>query len=338
MHNVRIAITIGDANGIGPEVLLRALASPRVAEICSPIIVGNARLLADYAAMLRTVASGFTPHIEVDGTRLRCNGVAYPVVEIPTSAELAVGHWTPESGRLAGDAITRAVAMTNAGDADAIVTMPISKAGLNAGGYAYPGHTEMLATLTGGTPLMILATRGMRVALATIHVPLARVAGLLTTELIEHRARQLADALGRDFGIPTPRIAVLGANPHTGEEGTIGTEERDAIIPAILRLRSAGIDANGPFPADGFFARFDPARQDGILAMYHDQGLIPLKMYARGGGVNITAGLPIVRTSPDHGTAYDIAGRAMANADSTIEAIETAVMIARNRAGEPTPG
>ncbi|HVZ42147.1 MAG TPA: 4-hydroxythreonine-4-phosphate dehydrogenase PdxA [Candidatus Kapabacteria bacterium] len=329
----RIAFTIGDVNGIGPEVLLKALARPELHAVCSPIVVGNARLLESCAAL---PGAG---EASVAGLELRVGRYAIPIAECPSRAVPAPGAHDPHAGQLAGSAIERAVRMAVSGEAEGIVTMPISKEGLNAGGYHFPGHTEMLAALAGGEPLMILLTRGMRVALVTIHIPLAAVPKAITAETVRRRLEAFAGSLRNDFGVSDPQIAVLGLNPHAGENGTIGTEERDAIRPAIARACGTGIRAEGPFPADGFFARYDPARYHGILAMYHDQGLIPLKMMARGHGVNVTAGLPIVRTSPDHGTAYDIAGRGMADAESTLEAVRVAVEIIHNRRkGAPQQG
>ncbi|MBS1911551.1 MAG: 4-hydroxythreonine-4-phosphate dehydrogenase PdxA [Bacteroidetes bacterium] len=328
----RIAFTIGDVNGIGPEVLLKALAQPELQAICSPVVVGNARLLASCTAL---PGAG---DASVAGQELRVGRYSVPIAECPSQAVLAPGMHDRLAGQLAGSAIERAAGMATGGEAEGIVTMPISKEGLNAGGYHFPGHTEMLAALAGGEPLMILLTRGMRVALVTIHIPLAAVPEEVTVERVGRRLEAFASSLQNDFGVSDPQIAVLGLNPHAGEHGTIGLEERDAIRPAIEQARRSGTRADGPFPADGFFARYDPARYHGILAMYHDQGLIPLKMMARGHGVNVTAGLPIVRTSPDHGTAYDIAGRGIADAESALEAVRVAVEIIHNRRKRPGVG
>lgn len=321
----RIAITIGDVNGIGPEVMFKALAQSAVHEQCSPVVYGNERLLAGYAGALQLHG------LRVDAGAVTIAGRSIPIVEIASDAEPQIGMRDAGAGSLAGRAIEAAVADAVGMNVDAIVTMPISKEGLNAGGFNFPGHTEMLAALAGGEPLMILMAEGMRVAPATIHIPLASVSGAVSAPLVETRIAQLRAALEEDFGIAAPRIAVLGLNPHAGERGLLGREEIDAIAPAIARARLAGTDAHGPHPADGFFAHYQAADQDAVLAMYHDQGLIPLKMFARGHGVNVTAGLPIVRTSPDHGTAYDIAGMGSADAASTLEAIAAAARIARNR-------
>lgn len=318
----RIGITLGDVNGIGPEVMLKSLSNPEVWDACQPLVIGPEPLL-------HQLRDRYAP------------GLPLPPV---LSGDFSSVNFSPgipnapDAGRLSGEMIEHGVGCVQRGAIDAIVTMPISKVGLNAGGYPFPGHTEMLAALTAGTPLMILATTGLRVALATIHEPLSRVPGLLTSERIIHHATIFAQSLQNDFGIQSPRIALLGLNPHAGEEGTIGIEEAVVIIPALATIQSLGIAASGPFPADGFFARYRPGDYDGVLAMYHDQGLIPLKMMAHGGGVNITAGLPIVRTSPDHGTAYSIAGTNQADERSSIEAITTAAAIVGTRRGRSGNG
>jgi len=322
----RLAFTIGDINGIGVEVLVKALATPAARELCRPLIIGNERLLAEY---LETVPlSG----AYVANGELVIGGGAFPIVEIESGATLRIGEIDARAGKLAGDAIREATEMTLRGDADGVVTMPISKRALNAGGHDFPGHTEMLASITGGEPLMILMTRGLKVAIVTIHTALRNVPEMITWTLIEKRARQLLTSLREDFAVDAPSIAALGLNPHAGEDGLIGREETEVIAPTLRQLRSEGIAIDGPLPADGFFARFIPGQYDAVLAMYHDQGLIPLKLFARGAGVNFTAGLPIVRTSPDHGTAYGIAGKGIAEERSVVEAIETAVEVATNRA------
>jgi 4-hydroxythreonine-4-phosphate dehydrogenase len=320
-----IVFTLGDLNGIGIEVLVKALEQSAVRSICKPAIVGNARLIGEYLkALARSEA-------QVIGEALYLSNERVPIIDIPSDASLNLGEIDARAGKLAGDAIVRAAQMTLAGDADAIVTMPISKRALNAGGFDFPGHTEMLASIAGGEPLMILMAKGLRVAIVTIHAALRDVPAMITWDRIELRARQLERTLRADFNIDEPRIAVLGLNPHAGEDGLIGREETEVIRPTLHHLRNEGLRLEGPFPADGFFARFSPGEYDAVLAMYHDQGLIPLKLYARGAGVNYTAGLSIVRTSPDHGTAFPLAGRNAADERSVVEAVEVAVEVVRNR-------
>ena len=313
----RIIFSIGDINGIGPEVLCRALAHADVVDAIEPVIVANSRLLGEYLDALPDLPR----HVFT----------AARIIDVPSDATLALGSMGAAAGRLAHDAIIEATSRVLAGEADALVTMPISKEGMHAAGSPHPGHTELIASITGGDPMMILMTRGMLVALATIHVPIAAVPSMLTAPLLESRLRALEHTLRVDFAHESPRIAVLALNPHAGEGGLIGTEEQQTIAPLLDRLRAEGLDIDGPLPADGYFARYSPEAHHGILAMYHDQGLIPLKLFARGAGVNVTASLPIVRTSPDHGTAFAIAGRGVADERSVVEAIEIAVEIVRNR-------
>lgn len=321
----RIAFTIGDVNGIGIEVLAKGLAHDAVRGICQPVVVGNTRLLGTY------LKSMGIDEAQVIGDALYVRGERIPIVEIPSDASLCFGEIDARTGKLAGDVVLRASAMALHGEVDAIVTMPLSKRSLNAGGHDFPGHTEMLASMASGEPLMILMTRGLRVAIVTIHQPLVEVPAMITWDRIELRARQLDRSLRRDFGVEEPRIAVLGLNPHAGEDGLIGREEVEVIAPTLQRLRHEGLRLEGPFPADGFFARFSPGEYDAVLAMYHDQGLIPLKLFARGAGVNYTAGLSIVRTSPDHGTAFPLAGRGVADERSVVEAVQVAVEVVGNR-------
>jgi 4-hydroxythreonine-4-phosphate dehydrogenase len=232
------------------------------------------------------------------------------------------------------------VELALAGEIGGVVTAPIAKAPLYAAGFKFPGHTEFLGELTAAAPyagargpIMMLTARDLRVTLVTVHAPLARVPGLLSTPAIVHAGRVTAEALRRDFGVAAPRIAVAGLNPHAGESGNIGREEVDIVAPAVQALRASGIDASGPYPADSMFPEEMRVRYDAALCLYHDQALIPVKMLDFWGGVNVTLGLPIVRTSPDHGTAFDIAGRGLARPDSLIAAIRLADQIARARAG-----
>jgi len=244
-----------------------------------------------------------------------------------------------DAGRVAGRAIMSAVRLAMEGAAQAIVTAPVSKKGLHRAGYRYPGQTEFVQHLSGSTRVaMVLASGTMRVGLATIHVPLRRVARILTPELLEVRIRTIHEALITDWRIRAPKIAVLGLNPHAGEGGEIGTEENLVITPVVRRLQKSGLNIAGPFPADAFFARYRKGSYDAIIAMYHDQGLIPLKMSSVGSGVNVSVGLPIVRTSPDHGTAYDIAGKGCADPGSMIEAILLAAWMANGRMSHTRAG
>jgi 4-hydroxythreonine-4-phosphate dehydrogenase len=271
----------------------------------------------------------------------RANGLECTIVPCSAATQLELGLETRDGGIVALEALEIAAKELREGRANAVCTMPVSKRGLHLAGAMYPGQTEFFAERFGvNNQMMILATNAaeldpkrsaVRVGLATVHIPLQRVAPALTKERVAERIGALWAALRQDFGIATPRIAVLGLNPHAGEQGALGDEEITMIQPAIQAAQAQGITAEGAFPADGFFAHGEYRRFDGILAMYHDQGLIPLKLLAGGGGVNFSAGLPIVRTSPDHGTAFGLAGKGSANEGSTVDAIEMACQIVRNR-------
>lgn len=322
---MRFVMTAGDCNGVGVEVLTKALAE--IGKEFAGIqwaICCNRQTLGDYARVMNLP-------IEITPEGAVISGVKCEILDCSAYAPVRFGEVSADAGRLALEQLERAIDATCAGEFDAIITLPIAKIALEYAGWEFPGQTEMLAARSGGKPMMILLSGAVRVALATIHIPLADVPARITPERVADSVRQLHSTLRQDFAVPQPRIAVLGLNPHAGESGRIGTEEQTAIIPAIQHVRTEGITADGPFPADGFFAFGEYTRYDGILAMYHDQGLIPLKLLAKGGGVNVTAGLPIVRTSPDHGTAFGIAGRGTADPISTMEAIRTAVEIVRSR-------
>jgi 4-hydroxythreonine-4-phosphate dehydrogenase len=311
-----IAITVGDFNGVGPEVILRSLQHRDVKAACSPMLVGPVDAFEYYAKRLRLPLPSF-PIVESSEIRRQ---------------DIQPGKGTAQSGRSASLAIEAAVELASAGVVRGIVTAPISKHALHKGGTYFPGQTEMLQRLTGAKHVaMMLVSDSLRVGLATIHVPIKRVTGLLTRKALRRRIEVIHNALRIDWRIPRPKIAVLALNPHAGEAGDIGTEDARIVAPVVRGFASAGMLIRGPFPADAFFGRNTPDDFDAVVAMYHDQGLIPLKMSARGKAVNVTAGLPIVRTSPDHGTAFDIAGKGIASAESMVQAILLAVTIAQNR-------
>jgi 4-hydroxythreonine-4-phosphate dehydrogenase len=328
---MRIIITCGDPNGIGLELLLRAVNDAQLAfdsaelTLCAP-----PALVRAYADVL--VHAGCIEPVHVGENEVRLGGSTLPLLPIEGSAdELQLGTPTRQSGTIAIAALECAARAVVSGECDAVVTLPVSKHALHAAGFPFPGQTEFFGSVAGADPLMILACSELRVALVTIHEPLARVAELITLEREIETIERFHHALRVDFAIDTPTIAVLGLNPHAGEHGLLGYEEDAVIAPAIEHLQERGIRAEGPFPADSFFARGHWQRYSGVVAQYHDQGLIPLKMIARGRGVNVTAGLPFVRTSPDHGTAYDIAGQCRADYQSLLEAIRMAQYLAANR-------
>lgn len=331
---MRIGFTPGDLNGVGLEVLLKALNSYPVTDF-EPVIYCNHRLLVKYIQTLNFEFVKLDTNLKSDTSSIFINGKNIKIVNVESDATISFGTVDAEIGTHAGNALNLALQAWKLNDIDALVTLPISKKALNLGGFNFAGHTELLAQATDSEPLMILlieeGEKIMRVALATTHIPISKVSQSIKKELIIKKLNILNSSLKNDFGIPEPRIVVLGLNPHSGEEGTIGKEEIEVLTPAINECKNLGINLTYPIPADGFFARYNPLEQDAIFAIYHDQGLIPLKMYSGQTGVNFTAGLPIVRTSPDHGTAYNIASEGIADFSSTKSAIEFAKKVFTNR-------
>ncbi|MBN1558460.1 MAG: 4-hydroxythreonine-4-phosphate dehydrogenase PdxA [Lentisphaerae bacterium] len=304
---------MGDPAGIGPELCLRLLHEPAVRMLCEPMIYGS-------AALLEAVARECGPALEPGAPVVDCAG--------DEAAAVAPGVPTAAGGRVACACIRAALQAVLEGRADALVTAPISKAALRLAGVAFPGHTEMLAHLTGARRYaMMFAAEGLVVSLATIHVPYARVPDTLSTAGILDVIELTAEALRR-LGTASPRLAVCGLNPHAGEGGLFGREEQEIILPAVRAARERGFSVSGPLPPDTAFLPEARRRADAIVAMYHDQGLIPFKMLAFDRGVNVTLGLPIVRTSPDHGTAFDIARQGSASPGSMREAVRWAVRLA----------
>lgn len=324
-----IALSGGDPAGIGPDIALDAWLARNERSLPPFAIYSDADALMRRAE-LRKLNVPIEPIRSLDEARNAFQR-ALPVVEVPCPAPVHAGQPDPRNGRAVIAAIELATAAVMSGEASALVTNPIAKSVLYEAGFRHPGHTEFLAALAEQAqpgrrylPVMMLAAEELRVVPLTIHVALSAVPGLLTSGLIEETARILHAALARDFGCTSPRIAVAGLNPHAGENGTMGTEDRDIIAPAIARLRADGLEVSGPFSADTLFHAAARARYDAALCMYHDQALIPIKTLAFDRGVNITLGLPFVRVSPDHGTAFDIAGTGKASPTSLIEALLTA--------------
>ncbi|WP_022836008.1 4-hydroxythreonine-4-phosphate dehydrogenase PdxA [Salisaeta longa] len=326
----RVGITLGDPNGIGPEVILKCLHEPELPPML-PLVIGSPHVLRVHADTLGY--SDLTIHVvdEVPET-VPSDGITVLRVgeETPT---VSFGAVTAAGGALAMEAVARAVDACTSGALDAMVTAPISKDAIAQAGHTAPGHTEFIAERTGtAQPTMMMVAGGLRVGLVTGHIPVSQIAAGITQEAILQKLRVLERSLTVDFGIEAPRIAVLGLNPHAGDGGVLGREEEQIIGPALARARGEGFDVEGPLPADGYFATQLDEGYDAVLAMYHDQGLVPFKALAFDRGVNYTAGLPIVRTSPDHGTAYGIAGKGMALPGSMRSALELAVVVAQNRA------
>lgn len=326
----KIGITLGDCNGIGPEIILKALSGIDCTQ-STPIIIGSSSVLEFYKSEL----SIDLPLYSVSNSKTDLNiDSGFGVYEVVDSASIipTPGAQSPESGLLAMKAIEMAIELCVSEDIHAMVTAPISKEAVNLAGYQIPGHTEFLAEQThADSVLMMLVNNALRVALVTGHIPISKVAQSITEEVILERLTVLDKSLKEDFLIENPSIAVLGLNPHAGDGGVIGTEEIEMITPAIKRAQKNGISASGPFPADGFFGQKLHLKYDAILAMYHDQGLAPFKLLSFGSGVNFTAGLPIIRTSPDHGTAFNIAGKGIADPSSFIEAYNLAVKLAKKK-------
>lgn len=324
-----LAVTLGDFNGTGPEIVLKSLRSSAVRAACTPVVIGSMDALEDAARRL-----GMRISLREADALPPAEGRGIPVIALQPFRvpRLTPGRLSKESGLYSGLAIEEAVRLCRAGIADAIVTAPVSKEAMRMAGFRFPGQTEMLLELSGGERVaMMLVAGSFRVGLATVHHPLKDVSRHLTTARIVEKLAIIDAALRQDFGIRAPRIAVLGLNPHAGENGILGNEEKTVIRPALKAALRRRILAEGPFPADAFFGMQAFRRYDAVLAMYHDQGLIPLKLHGFRIGVNVSAGLPIVRTSPDHGTAFDIAGKGVADPTSMIEAIALAVSIVRNR-------
>ncbi|WP_353185011.1 4-hydroxythreonine-4-phosphate dehydrogenase PdxA [Bosea sp. (in: a-proteobacteria)] len=333
MPSLPLALTQGDPAGVGPELSLRAWQErrerrlPAFACIADP---GHLRRMAERLGWQVPVREcGWSEALAVFAEAL-------PVIPLEQAAEAVSGEPDPSSAAATIASIDRAVAAVRSGQAGAVVTNPIAKSVLYAAGFKHPGHTEYLAHLAADgevepLPVMMLWCEELAVVPVTIHVPLRQVPDLLTTPLIVETARIVAAGLRRQFGIAAPRLALSGLNPHAGENGTMGREDEEIVKPAIAQLRAEGIDARGPYPADTMFHALARAGYDAALAMYHDQGLIPIKTIAFDEGVNVTLGLPFIRTSPDHGTAFDIAGRGVARPDSLCAALKLAARMAERQ-------
>ena len=325
-----IGISIGDFNGIGPEVILKAVGGNRLNKICTPVIYGSGKVINRYRQLLDIKDWQFFTIHKVE----QVNHKQVNVINCMSDQNLEVqpGVITPEAGKLAFESLKRAVEDLKLGKIDALVTAPINKHNIQSDDFKFPGHTEYLADAFGvNQELMFMVSDELKIGVATGHLPLEDVKKQISKELIINKLDQIKSSLIRDFGKQKPRIAVLGLNPHAGENGLLGNEEKDIIQPALNEYKKKGNLVFGPFPADGFFGTSAWKSYDAVLAMYHDQGLMPFKMIAFENGVNFTAGLPKVRTSPDHGTAYDIAGKHIADESSMLNAIYMAIDISRNR-------
>jgi 4-hydroxythreonine-4-phosphate dehydrogenase len=325
-----LAITMGDPAGIGPEIVVRALADPETYHICRPLLVGDGSVmkatLEGMGMLLKLNAIA-----EVSEAQFKPGQIDLYDLKNVDMQRLNKAQVSAMGGKAAYEYIIRAIDMAMAGEVDAIVTCPIHKDALNQAGYHYPGHTEILADRTGTTDFAMMLVAGkLRVVLVTIHVALEKAIQLINEERVL-RAICLAHEAGVMLGLDNPRIAVPGLNPHAGEAGMFGRQEIEIIEPAIKKAQQMGYHAQGPFPADTLFYRAVNGQFDFVTPMYHDQGLIPIKLIGFGSGVNVTLGLPIIRTSVDHGTAFGKAWQFRANAGSLIEAIRLAAQMARTK-------
>ncbi|MEM9831801.1 MAG: 4-hydroxythreonine-4-phosphate dehydrogenase PdxA [Bacteroidota bacterium] len=324
-----VAISIGDVNGVGPEVIIKALEDKRILNQMTPIIFGSAKVISFYRKQCEMEHFNF---MTIKGLP----SIAYGKVNVyncwQDAVELHPGSVTEAGGQAAWKALDQATQALKDGVVSAIVTAPINKNNIQNEEFSFPGHTEFLAkTFEAEEHLMFLVHEDLRIGVVTGHVPLHQVNQKITRSKVRQKLLLMEQSLQTDFGIGKPRIAVMGLNPHAGENGLLGSEEQDILLPVIQELKSKGKLVYGPFPSDGFFGAFMQQQFDAVLAMYHDQGLIPFKTLAFEKGVNFTAGLSAVRTSPDHGTAYDIAGKNQANPESMRQALYLACDIVNQR-------
>ncbi len=326
-HKIKVGISIGDFNGIGPEIIMKSLKDRNITDFFTPVIFGSGKLFTFQKNIfkLNLNFNYITEASQAQGGKLNMVNIWKDNVNVE------LGKPTEESTKLAIDSLEAATEALKKGEIDVLVTAPINKDEMMKYGFRHAGHTGYFEEKFEKKGLMFLVTESLKVAVSTHHIPVAQIAENISKEKIKKQIRQLSQTLIEDFNIRKPKIAVLGLNPHAGDGGVIGKEEIEIIEPAIKELFDGGILAFGPFPADSFFQPNKYGSFDAVLAMYHDQGLAPFKTIAYEEGVNYTAGLPFIRTSPDHGTAYDIAGQNIADEQSFTEAIFTAIKIHKNR-------
>jgi len=326
-EKIIVGISIGDFNGIGIEVVLKSFLDKRMLDFCTPVIFGSTKLITAYKKSM-----------DID---VPFNGVKHIDNVIPGKLNIVnlwnedfvveLGKQTPEAGKYAFQSLEAATNSLEKGEIDVLVTAPINKDNIQSEEFVFPGHTEYLESKLAGESLMILMTDTLRVGLITGHIPISEIPATITPDLIKKKVAILHKTLIQDFAISKPKIAVLGLNPHCGDNGVIGNEDDEIIRPTIAEIQEEGKIVYGPYAADSFFGSENYKNFDGILAMYHDQGLAPFKTLSFGGGVNYTAGLAKVRTSPDHGTAYELAGKGEANINSFKEAVFSAIQIFKTR-------
>lgn len=326
---ITIGISQGDINGIGLEVIIKTFADPAMLELCTPVLYSSAKTVSYHKKTLQMEQFNYNTITSADGITPRKFNLANIYSE---EVNIELGKLTAIGGIYAVKSFQAACESLSKGRIDALVTAPIHKHNTHSENFPYTGHTAYLDERFGkGSSLMMLVSENLKVALCTEHIPISAVAATITQERILNKLKILANSLKQDFSINKPKIAVLGLNPHAGDSGTIGEEEEKIIVPAVKAAMDLGMLAYGPYPADGFFGAMMFNKFDAVLAMYHDQGLVPFKYMAFNSGVNYTAGLPIIRTSPDHGTAFDIAGKNMANEESFRNAVYLACDLVRAR-------
>tara|TARA_B100000809_G_scaffold103905_1_gene102489 strand:+ start:4294 stop:5322 length:1029 start_codon:yes stop_codon:yes gene_type:complete len=322
-----VGISIGDLNGIGIEVILKTFQDKRMLDFCTPVLFGATKVISYHkkALGIETPVHGITAIAQVNHTKINVLNIWKEEVAIE------LGKTTKISGEYAAKSLASAVEHLSENKIDVLLTAPINKENIQSDTFNFPGHTEYLEANLEGKSLMILMTDELRIGLITGHIPIAKVAESITPELIKSKIETMHESLMKDFGINKPKIAVLSLNPHCGDKGVIGKEDDEIIRPTISEIKETGKLVFGPYAADGFFGSETYKQFDGVLATYHDQGLAPFKALSFGKGVNFTAGLSHIRTSPDHGTGYDIAGKNTANSSSFSEALFTAIQVFKTR-------
>lgn len=328
-EKVRVGITHGDINGISYEIIMKTFSDNRIFDYCTPVVYGSSKVASYHRKTLNAMNFNFNPIKRTDQANPRRANI---INVYDSEARIDIGKSTEVGGQLSLISLQAAVSDLKQDRFDALVTAPINKQNIQSSDFHFPGHTEFLAQeFNSSDVLMIMVSDQMRIGVVTGHIPIADVPQAITKELIMEKLEIMNHSLKRDFGITKPRIAVMGLNPHASDDGLLGKEEKETIVPAIEEAFEKGILAFGPYPSDGFFGTLQFRNYDGILAMYHDQGLIPFKTLSFDSGVNYTAGLPVVRTSPGHGTGYDIAGKNEASPDSFRQALVLATQIVENR-------
>ena len=326
-ENILLGISVGDMNGIGPEVILKTFEDPRMMELCTPIVFANAKLLA---YIKKTLGININIHSIDDISDIQTG--KFNVLNIwKEGVNIEYGTLNENVGKYAIKSFTEATKALKEGSIHALVTAPINKYNIQSEDFTFPGHTDYLNKELEGNSLMLMVSEELKIGLLTDHIPLKDVSQAITAELIKSKVKTINQSLIQDFNIQRPKIAILGLNPHSGDNGVIGQEEKEVIIPTIKELSEEGYIVYGPYSADAFFGNEQYKVYDAVLAAYHDQGLAPFKALSFGSGINFTAGLQQIRTSPDHGTAYDIAGKGLAENTSFRNAVYLALDVYKNR-------